>query len=98
LRAAGFVVGGGPEARRVGRKRFVNPDQFIVQKAKLKLCVSEQDSARFGVGGGLTINIESYAANSSGDGIANERGGLVKRNVFVVAAYGFGGWREYGLG
>src|SRR5258708_36769496 len=33
LRTAGDVGGGGPEARRIRRERFVDPDKLIVEQA-----------------------------------------------------------------
>src|SRR6266853_1529868 len=94
LRTAGAVVGGGPKARRIRSEGFVDPDQFIVEQAKFKFRVGEDDAARFSIISGAMIDLQAYGADSFGKVFANERCRLVEGDVFVMAGGGFCGRRK----
>ena len=66
LRPAGRVALGGPEARRIRRQRFVNPDQFVADQPELKLGIGQQDAARLGIGRGATVDLQADVAKLLG--------------------------------
>src|SRR5712692_851553 len=94
LRTAGAVMRGGPETRRIRREGFVDPDQFIIEQAKFEFRVGEDDAARFSIGCGAMVDLQAYSADSVGKVFADERCGLVKGNVLVMAGGGFGCGRK----
>src|SRR5260370_256292 len=94
LRTARAVMRGGPEARGIRREGFVDPDQFIIEQAKFKFRVGEDDAARLSIGCGAMVDLQAYSADFVGKVFADERCGLVKGNVLVMAGGGFGCWRE----
>ena len=94
LGAAGRVLRGGPEARRIGSERFIDPDQLAVEEAEFELGIGEKNAARLGVSGGAAINFEGGSANLFGEGLADNLSGTVKRDVLIVPAGSFGGGSE----
>jgi len=107
LGAAGIVLSGGPEAGGVWSERFINPDQGVdcfrrvegaVEKAELELGVGEENAAGRGVRRGAAVEFDADGADAFGERIADEGGGPVKGNIFVVPASGLGGRSEDGRG
>src|SRR5580658_4305131 len=88
LRFAGRVLVGGPETRRVWRERFVDPDEFAIEKAEFEFCVGDDDAAGGGVFRSLAVNREADVAQLLGEGNADARNRLVERNIFIVAGGG----------
>ena len=55
LRLAGRILIGGPEARGIRRKRFVDPDEFLAEQAEFEFRVGDDDAALGSVFGGALI-------------------------------------------
>src|SRR6202011_5376245 len=66
LRAARVVLRCGPEARRIGRKSFIDPYQFAIEEAKFKFSVGKYDAARLRVGRGALVKVDAHGANLPG--------------------------------
>src|SRR5580704_1703307 len=65
LRAPGLVFIGGPEARGIGRERFVDPDQFLAgTESEFEFRVGNDDAAGGGVGGGAFVDFYGYIAKA----------------------------------
>ncbi len=65
-------MGGGPEARRIRREGFVDPDQFIVEQAKFEFRVGEDDATRFRIGSSVTVDFQANGADFLGEFFADE--------------------------
>src|SRR5262249_41393494 len=94
LRTARLVSGSGPEARRVRRKSFVDPDELILDLAKLEFAVGNEDAAGGGMASGAMVDFQTDRTHLFGQRAADQIGGVIKRDIFVVARGSLGGGRE----
>src|SRR5688572_32441227 len=93
------ILGRGPEARRVGRERFVDQhDLTALIHAELELRVGDDDAARRGIFGRFTVKADGEVANLRSIMAAYGDLRLGIRDVFVVlSSRRFGRRREDGL-
>src|SRR5207302_155473 len=86
LRAAGLVLPGGPEARRVGRERLVAENEpSLVVASELELRVRDQDAARGRVLRREAVQLERDALQLLEEVGAHELRRLTAVDVLVVA-------------
>ncbi len=98
LAFAGRVLVGGPEARGIGRQHFINQDQLPLEHAELEFRIRDDDAALPGIIAARLVDHQAQVARLRGEIRADDLARLVERNVFVVAGFGFGRWREDGFG
>ena len=100
LRAAWAVIIGGPEARAVGRENFVREEDAPGDRleAEFELRIREDDAALGGVGGGPSVEIECQVAQFVVALFAEQRDGLLRREILIVAVVVLARGREKRLG
>ena len=65
LRLAGSVLIGRPETRRIGRERFVDPDELPAQQAEFKFRIGDDDASLGGVLGRALVQRQARIAQFS---------------------------------
>src|SRR4029077_17963801 len=94
LRPARFILRGGPKSRRIRRERLVDPNKLVLEQAKLKLRVRQQNPSRLCVSNRSSVNFQADIAHLPRTLVSNQRGNAFKRNVFVVPGGRLRGRRE----
>src|SRR5205823_5799258 len=94
LRAAGLVAVSRPEPRRVRRQDLVAQYELTVREPELELRVGDDDAALSGQGSAVLVHRDGQLLEPLRQTTPHDVGGLLDRDVDVVALGGLGGRGE----